>query len=239
MAVTLGSLMSSFDTFIAFHENVMMGLDGSILTYDVEKKEEMTATIFCDGACRGNGTRHAVAGWAWALWPSLPMGEPVVARGAKLTAGAATNQRAELMALLEAMRHGVDATIYTDSMYAINCTSVWGPGWKRKGWKRDSGEPLQNLDLIQPLVALWDKKRWPLRHVKGHQTGSSPEAYGNNWVDRAAVQASLGETVFINNTAAPDVISHVEEAPVVKAPVPLVLKKTGPVAQADLRLWFK
>jgi ribonuclease HI len=141
------------------------------------------------------------------------------------------------MALLEAIRYGVDATIYTDSMYAINCTSVWGPGWKRKGWKRDSGEPLQNLDLIQPLVELWDKKRWPLRHVRGHQTGSSPEAYGNNWVDRAAVQASLGETVFVNNA---DVISHVEEAPVVKAPVHLTAKKaTGLVAQADLRLWFK
>jgi ribonuclease HI len=198
----------------------------------------MTAAIFCDGACRGNGTRHAVAGWAWALWPSGIRGEPAVARGAKLSLGAATNQRAELMALLEAIRHGVDATIYTDSMYAINCTSVWGPGWKRKGWKRDSGEPLQNLDLIQPLVELWDKKRWPLRHVRGHQTGSSPEAHGNNWVDRAAVQASLGETVFVNN--ATDVISHVEEAPVVKAPVLLIAKKaTGPVAQADLRLWFK
>ncbi len=159
-----------------------------------------------------------------------------MARGAKLTAGAATNQRAELMALLEAIRHGVDATIYTDSMYAINCTSVWGPSWKRKGWKRDSGEPLQNLDLIQPLVALWDKSRWPLRHVKGHQTGSSPEAYGNNWVDRAAVQASLGETVFVDGAA--DVIHHVEE--LVKAPVLLTSKKaTGPVAQADLRLWFK
>lgn len=158
-----------------------------------------------------------------------------MARGAKL-AGPATNQRAELMALLEAMRHGINATIYTDSMYAINCTSVWGPSWKKKGWKRDSGEPLQNLDLIQPLVALWDKTRWPLRHVRGHQTGSSPEAYGNNWVDRAAVQASLGETVFVDGAAA-DVISHVEE--VVKAPVLLAKKTVGPVAQADLRLWFK
>ena len=195
----------------------------------------MTAAIFCDGACRGNGTRHAVAGWAWALWPSGIRGEPAVARGAKL-AGPATNQRAELMALLEAMRHGINATIYTDSMYAINCTSVWGPSWKKKGWKRDSGEPLQNLDLIQPLVALWDKTRWPLRHVRGHQTGSSPEAYGNNWVDRAAVQASLGETVFVDGAAA-DVISHVEE--VVKAPVLLAKKTVGPVAQADLRLWFK
>lgn len=178
-----------------------------------------------------------MAGWAWALWPSLPAGEPTAARGAKLIMGAATNQRAELMALLEAIRHGVDATIYTDSMYAINCTSVWGPSWKKKGWKRDSGEPLQNLDLIQPLVALWDKKRWPLRHVKGHQTGLSPEAYGNNWVDRAAVQASLGETVFVDGAV--DVISHVEETVPVKASAPLALKKAGPVAQADLRLWFK
>jgi ribonuclease HI len=112
---------------------------------------------------------------------------------------AATNQRAELTALLESLRFAsshpeLKITIYTDSMYSINCTSKWGPGWKRKGWKRDSGEPLQNLDIIKPLVEIW-KPCWHLQHVRGHQTGAGPEVHGNNWVDRAAVAAARGEPI--------------------------------------------
>ena len=100
------------------------------------------------------------------------------------------------MALLEALRswstlNGGPVTILTDSMYAIYCTTKWGPAWARKGWKRDSGEPLQNLDLIKPLVAMW-RPAWQLVHVRGHQTGGGWQAYGNNWVDRAAVVAAGG-----------------------------------------------
>lgn len=156
------------------------------------------ASIFCDGACSGNGTRHARAGWAWAYWPGPARGEPDHHdRGKPI--GAATNQRAELQALLEGLRWwkglgGGPVTIYTDSMYTINCTTVWGPSWRRKGWKRDSGEPLQNLDLVQPLVELWgstaQNQGWRLQHVRGHQSGHGPEAWGNNWVDAAAVSAA-------------------------------------------------
>jgi ribonuclease HI len=157
-----------------------------------------TASIFCDGACSGNGTRHARAGWAWAYWPGPARGEPDHHdRGKPI--GAATNQRAELQALLEGLRWwkglgGGPVTIYTDSMYTINCTTVWGPSWRRKGWKRDSGEPLQNLDLVQPLVELWgstaQNQGWRLQHVRGHQSGHGPEVWGNNWVDAAAVLAA-------------------------------------------------
>jgi ribonuclease HI len=120
-----------------------------------------------------------------------------------------TNQRAELMALLEAIRFaqkqiGKTVTIYTDSMYAINCTSKWGPSWLKKGWKRDSGEPLLNLDLIKPLVAAWNPTI-PLVHVRGHQTGSGPAVHGNNWVDKAAVAAAKGEE--IHTVASPSVLA--------------------------------
>ena len=159
-----------------------------------------TASIFCDGACSGNGTRHARAGWAWAYWSGLARGEPDHHdRGKPI--GAATNQRAELQALLEGLRWwaglgGGPVTVYTDSMYTINCTTVWGPSWRRKGWRRDTGGPLQNLDLIQPLVELWgstaQNQGWRLQHVRGHQSGHGPEAWGNNWVDAAAVAAASG-----------------------------------------------
>jgi len=213
-----------------------------------------TLAIFCDGACRGNGRAGAKGGWAWAAWRAGAVeGSPVATGSARLLLGpageVATNQRAELMALLEALRWLAatknNGTIYTDSQYAINCTSKWGAGWRRKGWKRDSGEPLQNLDLIQPLVALW-RPAWALVHVAGHQTGNSWQAYGNNWVDKAAVVAAEDTGVTVRPAVVvAEVIEHVAEPSSVvdwyvadKKPVlePAVRRSVG--KQTDIRLWF-
>ena len=195
-------------------------------------------SIFCDGACSGNGTKRAFGGWAWAYWSGAVAGEPAYFGAGKLQ-GDATNQRAELTALLEAIqwaaKKGHTTNIYSDSQYAINCTTKWGPGWKRKGWTRASGEPLQNLDLIKQLVDIW-KPCWPLHHVRGHQTGCSPEAHGNNWVDRAAVAAAHGKLLVLD-IPEPDVIQIDYHE---KVPVPLPVPK--PVArnlkQSDIRNWF-
>jgi ribonuclease HI len=226
------------------------------------------ASIFCDGACRGNGTRRAVAGWAWAYWPGVARGEPT-ASGSALLGAPATNQRAELMALLEALRFiqnggaaRTSVAIYTDSQYAMKCTTVWGPSWKKKGWTRGSGEPLQNLDIIKPLVDLWAILRVPLVHVRGHQTGPSPEAWGNNWVDRAAVVAAGGEgedkcghsgpastagidlftAAALDDTAA--AIEHIIGGSSVRPMFvrPVAKKGSAPttatVKQMDIRAWF-
>lgn len=226
------------------------------------------ASIFCDGACRGNGSKHALGGWAWAYWPGQAAGEPTTYHADRLGIPAPglipTNQRAELMALLEALRWwksgggGGPVTIYTDSMYAINCASKWGPGWKRAAWKRASGEPLQNLDLIKPLVDVWAAGggKWRLQHVRGHQTGRGPEVHGNNWVDRAAVAGSMGQPVKIVAEKYDDIIelvpAEIHYAPSVEvAPSPTVMSppkcspkiaraapKANQVRQADIRSWF-
>jgi ribonuclease HI len=215
----------------------------------------MTSSIFTDGACSGNGTARAVGGWAWAFWPGAARGEPTAACAKALICPPhATNQRAELTAILEAMRWAsasglsrTAVTIYSDSLYSINCASKWGPSWKRKGWKRDSGEALQNLDLIQPLVELWITGRWELVHVRGHQTGTGPAVWGNNWVDRAAVAGARGEGVSFGWTPPPqgaeaplpqtsgsgdDVISHVSSPQVTRRALPVATRQT------DIRNWF-
>jgi len=165
---------------------------------------------------------------------------------------ASTNQRAELTALLESLRWAaahpeLKITIYTDSMYAINCTSKWGPGWKRKGWNRGSGEPLMNLDIIKPLVEIW-RPCWQLQHVRGHQTGSGPEVHGNNWVDRAAVAAARGDPIVSHSALAlvkedvlaldiQDVIEHLDSPPCPpKAVKPTI--RSQDVKQTDIRNWF-
>ena len=203
-------------------------------------------SIFCDGACSGNGRKGAIGGWAWAYWPlhGPVRGTPDVAAADRLDVPSglpATNQRAELTALLKVLRwlheNSVPSVnIYTDSMYTINCTSVWGPAWKKAGWKRKTGEPLLNLDLIVPLVELW-RPAWALHHVRGHQTNASPEAYGNNWVDQAAVAGAEGRVLVPGPYVAATATASTATA--VKAPVlPAKLTLAGPVKQTDLRSWF-
>jgi ribonuclease HI len=214
------------------------------------------ASIFCDGACSANGTKAARAGWAWAYWPGAAIREPAHS-GSGVPVAPATNQRAELTAILEALRwwrdlDGRSMTLYTDSMYSINCMTTWGPGWKRKGWKRAGGEPLQNLDLIVPMVDLWAteaaSRGWRIQHVRGHQSGSSPEAWGNNWVDRLAVVAAGGTSSAATPSVSAYTVAYTPhtdvEPPFQRAVVPqpsgdpFVSPKLQPVRQATLDFWF-
>ena len=212
-----------------------------------KKDNQDSMSIFCDGACKGNGQKGAVGGWAFAYWTGKAYGEPVTAGADRLEIGpkgeVPTNQRAELKALLEAVKFaleldlmGVTVTIYTDSLYAMNCASKWGPSWKKAGWTRSSGEPLLNLDLIKPLVDLCGKIKF--QHVRGHQTNCSPEAAGNNWVDRAAVAGSQGvrleASILLIPVQSMKMGLDVEFKPAVRSVKPLDI-----VGQADIRSWFK
>jgi ribonuclease HI len=215
----------------------------------------MSTSIFTDGACKANGTRGAVAGWAWAFWGGPAFGEPVSVRAQRLEGSPATNQRAELMALYDAMRWwsevggGKDVVFYTDSQYTMNCASKWGPAWKARGWKREGG-PLQNLDIITPLVELWLLGRWAIQHVRGHQVGSGHEVWGNNWVDRAAVEAANGikseygiSSIVAQAAAATEKKSlfPFEEEKTVSSVIEHVvpIQKKVATRQTDIRIWFE
>ena len=154
----------------------------------------MKTDIFCDGSARGNGQKGARAGYGLAVLldgfifkkisVKLPAEEPQ------------TNQRAELQAFFHAFRivkeRQSPTTIYTDSMYSINCITVWATGWKKKGWKKADGKPVLHLDIIEPMVILYEeiKSLLEIKHVKGHQKGNSYEAQGNNLADELATQAA-------------------------------------------------
>ena len=120
-------------------------------------------TVSTDGSCLRNP--GGAIGWAWANHD-----------GSSGSGGHAsgTNQIAELMAVLEAVRShpGDDAlVIQADSLYAIKCSSVWVDGWRRKGWRTASGGPVQNLALIQSIVEAIAQRPGPVTFewVRGHR----------------------------------------------------------------------
>lgn len=121
-----------------------------------------TVDIYTDGACSGN---PGPGGW-----------------GALLRSGdkerelsgydpATTNNRMELMAVIEALRvlkRPVTARVHTDSQYVQKGISEWIHGWKRRGWKTADRQPVKNADLWQALDALTVGHRIEWLWVRGH-----------------------------------------------------------------------
>lgn len=133
--------------------------------------------VYTDGACSGN---PGPGGWAWAVAPG---GELHGSGGAAHT----TNQRMEVQAVLEALQSVPgELTIVSDSTYVVNCfRDRWYVKWQRNGWKNSKKEPVANVDLWQPLIALVEERRPQFRWVKGHSGDRM-----NDLVDRLAVAAA-------------------------------------------------
>lgn len=95
-----------------------------------------------------------------------------------------TNNMAELCAILYVMctvEDKVDLVIHTDSMYSINCITMWVPSWESNGWSTAKGEPVKNANVLMDIVRI---KRirdsmgsvTQFIHVKGHTGDPGNEA---------------------------------------------------------------
>ena len=164
--------------------------------------------VYTDGACSGN---PGPGGWAWVV-PHGPYGS-----GGE---DHSTNQRMELMAVLDAIRtlEG-PLEIVSDSTYVVNCfRDRWWEGWLRRGWVNSQKKPVANRDLWEPLIELYQERDVSFRWVKGHS--------GDRWneeADRLAVEAggrqtavrgetaesAPGEGVATHSPAAPEIEGHV------------------------------
>jgi ribonuclease HI len=145
--------------------------------------------IYTDGACKGN---PGPGGWGVLLKSGetekeLFGGEP-----------ATTNKRMELMAViraLEALKRPCTVTLHVDSQYVLKGMTEWLAGWKAKGWRTASKQPVKNQELWQELDELVNRKghviEW--RWVRGHN--GDP---GNERADELAnrgVEVALGRRV--------------------------------------------
>jgi ribonuclease HI len=85
---------------------------------------------------------------------------------------------------LEALRRPCNVHLVTDSTYLRDGITRWLPGWKRKGWKTASGQPVKNQDLWMSLDAICKRHHVSWEWVKGH--AGHPE---NQLADRLANEA--------------------------------------------------
>jgi ribonuclease HI len=146
------------------------------------------AVVWTDGACRGN---PGPGGWAAIVVPADGGADVELSGGAAQT----TNNRMEYTAAIEGLRALPAASrvcIVTDSRLMLDSMTKWLPGWKRKGWRTASGDPVKNQDLVLALeaeIARHAEVRW--HWVRGHETGAEhAHKARNDRADRLAVAAA-------------------------------------------------
>jgi len=140
--------------------------------------------IYTDGACKGN---PGPGGWGALLRSGTS--EKELCGGEIGT----TNNRMELLAVIEALsalKRPCTVALYLDSQYVRKGITEWIHGWKAKGWKTASNQPVKNVELWQRLDALvhGSGHRIAWHWVKGHSGDPGNEradALANRGVEQA------------------------------------------------------
>jgi ribonuclease HI len=140
--------------------------------------------IYTDGACKGNPGPGG-----WGAWLKSGATEKELFGGELNT----TNNRMELKAVIEglaALKRPCKVVLYLDSQYVRMGITEWIRGWKAKGWRTSTKQPVKNVELWQQLDKLvaegGHQIEW--RWVKGHSGDPGNEradALANKGVDRA------------------------------------------------------
>jgi ribonuclease HI len=123
-----------------------------------------TVHIYTDGACKGN---PGPGGWGVLLQSGAH--EKALCGGEAHT----TNNRMELMAVIQALlalKRPCQVELHLDSEYVRKGITEWVKGWKAKGWRTASNDPVKNADLWQQLDQLVYEgpHRIQWHWVKGH-----------------------------------------------------------------------
>lgn len=135
----------------------------------------MILRIAIDGASKGNGRDNCIGGAGVILYNM----ETNKVRKLQASEYGSTNQRAELLALLTAMRFISSISdrtdddqyqIITDSEYIYNMfTKQWYDGWRNNDWRNKEGEKVKNRGLIENIVDIYECFDCiTFYHIKGH-----------------------------------------------------------------------
>ena len=144
--------------------------------------------IYTDGACKGNPGPGG-----WGVFLKSEGHEKELWGGERET----TNNRMELTAVIEALvalKRPCRVSLFLDSEYVRKGITEWIHGWKARGWKTASKQPVKNVELWQRLDALVSTggHRIEWRWGKGHSGDPGNEradGLANKGVDKALGRA--------------------------------------------------
>ena len=143
--------------------------------------------IYTDGSVRDpQNTEGSLGGWGVVILDNNELSmelqgydTPVKINGMELTA-----IKMGLDQVFHVFGDDTKVTLFSDSMYSINCITKWAPNWKKKNWKKSDGQPVINLEVIKEILDIIENKDITFKHVKSHsgnQWNELADELANNW----------------------------------------------------------
>jgi ribonuclease HI len=159
--------------------------------------------IYTDGACKNNQNKYNRTAGCGVFFGNNEIDNLKIDNiSIKLDGPKQTNQVAELTACILGIERLIvlknidNLTIKTDSMYTINCINTWFDGWRKRGWRKVDGKPVDNLELIQKLHFYVTTHNIKLVHVRAHKEEPNKDDpnyedwYGNMMADKLATSGA-------------------------------------------------
>ena len=159
----------------------------------MSKTSKKYIVVYTDGSCAGNGKTGAVGG----IGIHFPNGE-LKDISKIFKNGCCTNQRAELYAILTALRYikqnlGLSQNkvcIKTDSQYSIDCVTKWVYGWIKNGWMTKNNTPVANKEFIELIHKYYENYDIVFDHIEAHTGLDDKESVANAIADKLATMAT-------------------------------------------------
>ena len=134
-------------------------------------RNDKVVRIYTDGGCAGNQSENNLGGWGAVL--EFGIGGGAATKEMYGSEANTTNNRMEMMALLEAFRaikkEGQTIQVFSDSSYLMDCfRQKWYVNWQKNGWKNAKKQPVENQDLWKELLPYLDRHDITFYRVKGH-----------------------------------------------------------------------
>jgi ribonuclease HI len=144
--------------------------------------------IYTDGSCWNKGDAENAAGRGKGGWACVLMHPDGTKQELTGKAEVSTNNRMEMQAAIEGLKAVASPSVielYSDSAYLVNCfRDKWYLKWQKNGWKNSRAEPVENKDLWEELLALYQYHTVTFCKVKGHSNNEH-----NNRCDKLAAEA--------------------------------------------------
>ncbi len=146
--------------------------------------------IFTDGACSNNQFKCKNAGYG-VYFPNKEFNNI----SNKLIGEIQTNNRAELTAILEALKlikniKDTNIIIYSDSRYSIKCITEWYLSWINNNWKTTNNKNVLNADLIKEIINIQTLIKQhnilTYKHINSHTGNKDFISICNDYVDKLA-----------------------------------------------------
>jgi len=141
--------------------------------------------IYTDGSCIRSKNGHVKAGFG------IYIPEKHVKVGAPLLNQKLTNNRAEMTAIIDAIKYLDEddlqkkLCIFTDSQYSIYIFTGTGERYEKNGWKNE-GKEVPNIDLIKKALELKRTYNMVLLKVRAHTDKRDEHSIGNDIADKLA-----------------------------------------------------